>query len=291
MEFPFNCDRILGSDKEGYSILDSASVQKLAKSKPTVQIIDTLGALSAKAQGLKAIITTTSKILGTDNKVYIKTDGTKAVGFLKVGKKKLFIRNSVGKIFEISPLCVLDFYVHESVQRCGYGKVFVECDKKQQIFEKMLEVEKAHPVKLAYDRPSPKLLGFLKKHYGLVDYVPQNNNFVVYNQYFAPAPPLKSPSAPEEDKKPIQISEDKGPAIVSKDLYEKLKAETKGKENKEIEEAKFLKPKEGPSVEKEVKAFFEHKKPAYIIPPYAVSTKPVNTTSSVYGNFYSSSVK
>ena len=61
--------------------------------------------------------------MGSDTKLYLKTDGTKAVGLLKVGKKALFIRNTAGKIFEISPLCVLDFYVHESVQRSGYGKV------------------------------------------------------------------------------------------------------------------------------------------------------------------------
>ncbi len=44
--------------------------------------------------------------------------------------------------------------------------------------------EKVEPRKLAYDKPSPKLLGFLRKHYGLSSYISQNNNFVVYNQYF-----------------------------------------------------------------------------------------------------------
>lgn len=48
----------------------------------------------------------------------------------------------------------------------------------------MLVLEKIEPNKIAYDKPSPKLLGFLKKYYGLVDYIPQNNNFVVYNSYF-----------------------------------------------------------------------------------------------------------
>lgn len=48
----------------------------------------------------------------------------------------------------------------------------------------MLEVEKTAPHQLAYDRPSPKLIGFLKKHYGLSDYIPQNNNFVIFRQYF-----------------------------------------------------------------------------------------------------------
>jgi alpha-tubulin N-acetyltransferase 1 len=59
----------------------------------------------------------------------MKAEGTKVQALLKVGVKKLFIRNEMGTIKEISPLCVLDFYVHESVQRSGLGKM---------IFEKML---------------------------------------------------------------------------------------------------------------------------------------------------------
>lgn len=48
----------------------------------------------------------------------------------------------------------------------------------------MLKFENVQPKILAYDRPSPKLLGFLKKHYGLNQYIPQNNNYVVFNDYF-----------------------------------------------------------------------------------------------------------
>lgn len=48
----------------------------------------------------------------------------------------------------------------------------------------MLEMEGVKPERLAYDRPSEKLLGFLGKHYGLKKYVPQNNNYVVYSAYF-----------------------------------------------------------------------------------------------------------
>jgi alpha-tubulin N-acetyltransferase 1 len=42
---------------------------------------------------------------------------------LKTGVKKLFIRDEIGNVKEISPLCVLDFYVHENQQRNGHGKV------------------------------------------------------------------------------------------------------------------------------------------------------------------------
>jgi alpha-tubulin N-acetyltransferase 1 len=48
----------------------------------------------------------------------------------------------------------------------------------------MLRNESIHPSKMGYDRPSPKLIGFLSKHYGLVNYIPQNNNYVVFKDYF-----------------------------------------------------------------------------------------------------------
>lgn len=69
----------------------------------------------------------------------------------------------MGEFREISPTCVLDFYVHESCQRKGYGKL---------LFVKMLEYEHASPEKMAYDRPSSKLISFLKKHYKLSSYIP-----------------------------------------------------------------------------------------------------------------------
>ena len=51
--------------------------------------------------------------------------GKKCLGLLKVGKRNLFIRNEAALMKEIKPLCVLDFYVHESVQRNGIGKVLL----------------------------------------------------------------------------------------------------------------------------------------------------------------------
>ncbi len=37
---------------------------------------------------------------------------------------------------------------------------------------------------IAYDRPSKLLLSFLNKHYKLVSFIPQNNNYVIFDQYF-----------------------------------------------------------------------------------------------------------
>ena len=80
---------------------------------------------------------------------------------------------------EINPLCVLDFYTYESCQRKGYGKI---------MFNEMLSREKIEPKKMGFDRPSEKFLNFLNKYYGLNDYVPQNNNYVVFKDYFNDVP-------------------------------------------------------------------------------------------------------
>jgi alpha-tubulin N-acetyltransferase 1 len=88
-----------------------------------------MGMASAYAQGLPQTITTLGKLAANGHRLYIKFEANICIGFIKVGVKKLFIRNHAGQIIEMSPLCVLDFYVHESVQRGGHGK---------DLFEKML---------------------------------------------------------------------------------------------------------------------------------------------------------
>ena len=75
----------------------------------------------------------------------------------------------------MKPLSVLDFYVSEKMQRGGHGK---------QLFDTMLRSEGVQPAKLAYDRPSPKLKAFLAKYFKLVNHVQQNNNYVVFDDYF-----------------------------------------------------------------------------------------------------------
>lgn len=87
------------------------------------EIVDRMGAASSKAQGLPHIITSYSKFRDTDQKLYIKFSGKKVEGILKVGKRHLFHYDHFGRCQEINPLCVLDFYVHESMQRQGIGKV------------------------------------------------------------------------------------------------------------------------------------------------------------------------
>lgn len=78
---------------------------------------------------------------------------------MKVGRKSLYVFDKYGDTKHVNAPCVLDFYIHESRQRAGLGKV---------LFEHMLEYENLLPEQLAIDRPSEKLLSFLKKHYGKI---------------------------------------------------------------------------------------------------------------------------
>ena len=48
----------------------------------------------------------------------------------------------------------------------------------------MIAEENSLPNKIAIDRPSFKLLKFMKKYFNLEEYVPQNNNFVIYDDFF-----------------------------------------------------------------------------------------------------------
>jgi len=141
---------------------------------------------SAAAQGLRKPVTFGSPYGLNDQRVYLLVEGRRALGFLKVGIKRLFVASALGDGFadvkdafrEIAPLCALDFYVHERCQRSGHGR---------RLFDTMLAREQIAPARLGYDRPSPKLMAFLKKHYGLSKYMPQSNNFVVFDAYFDPS--------------------------------------------------------------------------------------------------------
>lgn len=61
----------------------------------------------------------------------------------------------------------------------------------------MLNFENTDPRFLPYDRPSNKLIGFLRKHYSLGDYVVQNNNFVVFNEFFQNVKPRTERNTPK----------------------------------------------------------------------------------------------
>uniref|UniRef100_A0A8C0G5C9 Alpha-tubulin N-acetyltransferase 1 n=1 Tax=Chelonoidis abingdonii TaxID=106734 RepID=A0A8C0G5C9_CHEAB len=191
MEFPFDVDALLGErvtavDQHlqppgrrgpGYTAAHRVDLQQ-----QLMTIIDEMGKASAKAQNLPAPITSASRMQTNHHVLYIlkdnevKTAGKGAIiGFLKVGYKKLFLLDRHGAHNEVEPLCILDFYIHESLQRHGYGKELFQC---------MLQRERVQPHQLAVDRPSEKLLCFLRKHYNLQGTIPQVNNFVIFEGFF-----------------------------------------------------------------------------------------------------------
>lgn len=184
MNFPFDI-HILFSER--VSVLDhTLAGGRRSAGRPDLQdniatVIDQLGKASAKAQQLTAPVTSASKLQAQKHQLYLLKDAESSggrgviVGFLKVGYKKLFLLDRHGVHVEAEPLCVLDFYVAENLQRHGYGL---------ELFEFMLQHKNLQPVQMAYDRPSPKFLSFLAKHFCLTESVPQVNNFVVFEGFF-----------------------------------------------------------------------------------------------------------
>ncbi|XP_054663576.1 alpha-tubulin N-acetyltransferase 1 isoform X3 [Grus americana] len=189
MEFPFDLTPVLG---DRFCVVDQ-HLRPAGRRGPTHRgdleqqlrtVIDELGKASAKAQGLPAPVTSAARMEANRHVLYILRDadgrGTPKgaiVGFLKVGYKKLFLL------------------------RHGYGR---------ELFQHMLQSERVDPWRLAIDRPSEKLLAFLRKHYGLTDAIPQVNNFVIFEGFFSnrPAPPRRPPpKRPEEEIKPYSLSE------------------------------------------------------------------------------------
>ena len=187
MEFPFNIDPILQGEMTIYKngevprLTDKFRNHELLNKLST--IVDEMGSASGRAQGLYIPITTLNKLMQSKHTLYLLKeepsnsgkDKSKVVGILKTGKKHLFLTDMTGRMHEVTANCVLDFYVHESRQRSGYGK---------KLFEIMLQEEVRQPSLMAYDRPSPKLLGFLNKHYNLAQPIKQANNYVVFSAFF-----------------------------------------------------------------------------------------------------------
>ncbi|XP_049987702.1 alpha-tubulin N-acetyltransferase 1 isoform X7 [Alexandromys fortis] len=216
MEFPFDVDALF---PERITVLDqhlrpparrpgTTTPARVDLQQQIMTIIDELGKASAKAQHLPAPITSASRMQSNRHVVYILKDisarpaGKGAIiGFLKVGYKKLFVLDDREAHNEVEPLCILDFYIHESVQRHGHGR---------ELFQYMLQKERVEPHQLAIDRPSPKLLKFLNKHYNLETTVPQVNNFVIFEGFFAHQhPPARKlpPKRAEGDIKPYSSSD------------------------------------------------------------------------------------
>uniref|UniRef100_A0A7N5P2H5 Alpha-tubulin N-acetyltransferase 1 n=1 Tax=Ailuropoda melanoleuca TaxID=9646 RepID=A0A7N5P2H5_AILME len=216
MEFSFDVDALL---PERITVLDqhlrpparrpgTTTPARVDLQQQIMTIVDELGKASAKAQHLPAPITSASRMQSNRHVMYVLKDTSARpagkgaiIGFLKVGYKKLFVLDDREAHNEVEPLCILDFYVHESLQRHGHGR---------ELFHYMLQKERVEPHQLAIDRPSQKLLKFLNKHYNLETTVPQVNNFVIFEGFFAHQhPPARKlpPKRAEGDIKPYSSSD------------------------------------------------------------------------------------
>eukprot|EP00931_Biecheleriopsis_adriatica_P051598 TRINITY_DN29948_c0_g1_i1.p1 TRINITY_DN29948_c0_g1~~TRINITY_DN29948_c0_g1_i1.p1 ORF type:complete len:398 (+),score=50.07 TRINITY_DN29948_c0_g1_i1:97-1290(+) len=192
MEFDFDVASYIGAPPEHDGPYVGCISEELLRDRhrgpDLCEVLEKLGKNSAVAQGLRKPVTLGHPYL-CGQRIYLLAERNRALGLLKVGPKRLFVAPPLqtqarggrcqsdvhDALKEINPVCALDFYVHESCQRNGYGRL---------IFDAMLREERLVPSQLAYDRPSPKLIGFLAKHFGLTQYRPQNNNYVVFDDYF-----------------------------------------------------------------------------------------------------------
>ncbi|VDO92489.1 unnamed protein product [Heligmosomoides polygyrus] len=160
MEIAYDFSEIFSS--EPIQRLDHAQLLRFNPRKfwAVQRAIDTLGQLSTEAQGLKRILTTYDKVLNQpdDQFIYLMWSTSIVIGMLKVGKKHLYLMNGAQDKFEEEPMCILDFYVHDSVQRKGNG---------HHLFDHMLKQESTTASAVAIDRPSDAFLSFLSKFYGL----------------------------------------------------------------------------------------------------------------------------
>ena len=177
MEFNFDCEEILVCDRNGFSILEGSCYNKIVPGYKAYikEILDKMGELSSKSQNLLVNVTTTNRFFPSDHTLIIKADKNKVLGYIKVGPKRLFLRDRICNYHERKTLCVLDFYIYDTEQRKGLGK---------EIFDFMLNYKKINPGELAYDRPTLRFLAFLKRNYGLENYIQQENNFTIYDEFF-----------------------------------------------------------------------------------------------------------
>ena len=140
-------------------------------------MLDKLGRESAISQQLNDPITSLEKLLSpaaASHNLIICRNNDNIIGYLKYGKKDLYFYKKDGKVVQSSPICLLDFYVSDIYQRQGIGLL---------LFKNMLEVLSINPCVFAYDRPSPKLISFLAKHYDMKNGDLQPNRFMIFDGF------------------------------------------------------------------------------------------------------------
>lgn len=144
-----------------------------------VEHFERLAYRSAAAQLLNTPITGIQRLYGPDKDqkiiAFVNDEKTVMMGYIKYGTKKLYFYRKDGEVFDAEMTCVLDFFVDDEKQRKGIGYA---------LFEHFLATISKQPQQCAYDRPSTKLIAFLKKHYG-IDIEQQPNKFAVTEDIIA----------------------------------------------------------------------------------------------------------
>ena len=72
-----------------------------------------MGEASSQAQNLPTIITTSQKFFTSNHRIVLKAEKDKVLGFIKVGVKKLYLRDRHYNYHEVSPLCVFFMYMNQ----------------------------------------------------------------------------------------------------------------------------------------------------------------------------------
>ena len=182
MQFSFNCEEILECDQNGYAILEGSYQSNIAPGYKLFvnEIINTMGELSSNSQKLPFTITTAYKFFMSHHRLIIKAKNNTVLGFIKIGNKNLYLHDKNFNYHEVkNVLCLLDFYVYEPLQHRGIGK---------EIFDYMLSFEKVNAELIVYENPSPQLINFLRKYYNLQSYIKQNNNEIIFGNFFINLP-------------------------------------------------------------------------------------------------------
>lgn len=172
MQFGFGVAEAFGLRQSGIALLTDQSLKSmsLSQQKKVEIVLDGMGRGSQAAQGLPAPITSLAYVRDSHHFLLLAVDGDRCLGILKGGIKHLFMLDSQNETHEMDAMCCLDFYTHETVQRRGIGT---------QLFRAMELHTHISAQGWAFDRPSPKLLAFLSKVYGMQGFKAQPNNFLM----------------------------------------------------------------------------------------------------------------
>ncbi|KAI6233812.1 Alpha-tubulin N-acetyltransferase [Aphelenchoides fujianensis] len=143
--------------------LDGQRLEQLRNAELT-RGLEALFRLSAESAGAKQPRTSCAKLAAQpDQRLYVLWEADEAkgtsllLGFVRVGRRSLFLLDRAHRPHEGELLCVFDAYVHRGRQREGAGR---------RLFDFVLRAENTRPHSLALDCPTAALLGFLARAYG-----------------------------------------------------------------------------------------------------------------------------